>query len=83
MDALRNYWTPEESARFDRLWALVQAILIEKDALAESASEHTAELEQALDDVARLIYGERQRLLDLAAQRARSGVQSGEAGSGG
>lgn len=82
--ALREYWTPEEGERFDRLFALANVLLEDKDQLSAAASPTLpmpGGLLVAIDRLLEEIKEERQRLLNLArARRAEAMSNKGTMG---
>jgi hypothetical protein len=71
MADLKQYWEPEEAARFDRLYDLGEGILVECGKLEEAPLPGEDKgLANTLRAAAQAIYKERQRLIAIARARA-------------
>lgn len=76
MDTPREHWTPAERERFDALYDLSERILKVHDSFEgqEGATPTEQVLVGTLTEAVEAISAERQRLLDVARERARKGV---------
>jgi hypothetical protein len=78
-EPLKEQWTAQEADRFDRLFRLADAIVEEQNTLgtemAQGGDKALTELDWALGVAVQAIYAERDRLLEMARQRARASEQ--------